>query len=108
LVAMDNGDRKVREGLMAVMQYQAPRCEAYMKTNAPWTDQTGNARSGLRAQAFNDGTNYGILLFHSVPYGLWLEVKYSGKYSLITPTIEAMGPQVMASCQRMLDRTTFL
>jgi hypothetical protein len=102
-----NGEERVNRALMAVMQYNAPKCEAFMKTNANWTDQTGNARNGLRAEAFVDGNNYGIYLFHSVPYGIWLEVKFSGRYSIITPTIETMGPQVMASCQRMLDGISF-
>lgn len=104
---LTNGNERVQQGLIAVMEYNAPKCEAYMKTNAPWSDQTANARNGLRAQAFRDGDNHGIILFHQVPYGIWLEVKYGGRYSIIVPTIEVMGPQVMASCQRMLDRTQF-
>ena len=35
----------------ATMQYYAPQVENYAKNNAPWQDQTGNARNGLAARA---------------------------------------------------------
>lgn len=108
LKALNDGNAKVQRGLQAVMEYSAPQVEAHMKTNAPWTDRTGNARGGLRATPFRDGGNYGILLYHTMPYGIWLEVKYSGRYAIIVPTIEVMGPVVMQRCSRMLDRTRFV
>lgn len=96
--ADDQTQRRIR----AVMEYNAPKVEAHMKFNAPWTDRTGNARQGLSAQAFEDGPNHGIILFHTVPYGIWLEVRFNGRYAIIDPTIEVMGPQVMASLANIL------
>lgn len=88
----------------ATMQYYAPQVENYAKNNAPWQDQTGNARNGLAARAFREGSNAGIVLYHQVPYGIWLEVKNSGEYAIISPTIDHYGPIVMARLQRILDR----
>lgn len=103
-----NGNEKVNDAVMAVLEHKAPDVEAHMKINAPWEDQTGNARQGLRAQAYDlGGDQKGIILYHQVPYGLWLEVKNSGEYATILPTIQAMGPEVMASLENILGRIKF-
>lgn len=96
---------KVDRALTAVMRYEAPRAETYMKNNAPWTDQTGNARSGLFAKAFIEPRKvYGIDLGHSVPYGIWLEVRFSGRYAIIGPTVAHQGPEVMATVASLFSR----
>ena len=103
--------RKLRQGpqrtlnaAMIVAQRFAPECENYMKNNAPWTDRTGNARNGLAARAFRDGSEVGIVLYHQVDYGIWLETRWSGKYAIIQPTIDEMGPNAMRAFERTLDR----
>lgn len=85
-------------------QSMAPEVENYMKINAPWDDQTGNARNGLAARAYRDNDEIGIVLYHQVPYGIWLETRFGGKYAIIEPTIQAMSPVVMARFERILDR----
>jgi hypothetical protein len=45
----------------------------------------------------------GIVLFHTVPYGVYLEASNSGAYAIIGPTIEVMGPQVMQSVERIME-----
>lgn len=111
----DNGMRgKLRRGpqqtmraAMATAQSCAPEVENYMKMNAPWQDQTGNARSGLFARPFQEGETVGIDLGGSVDYQIWLEVRWSGRYAIIQPTIDAMAPVVMRRYERMLDRMQF-
>ncbi len=92
-----------RAALIAT-ESMAPQVESYMKLNAPWTDQTGNARNGLAARAYQDGEEFGIVLYHQVDYGIWLETRFGGRYAIIDPTIEVMGPRVMSSFERILDR----
>jgi len=65
--------------------------------NAPWTDRTGDARAGLDVGVDHDGENVDLQLFHTVDYGLWLEVIQSGRYAIIMPTLEAFADQVMGS-----------
>jgi hypothetical protein len=96
---------RIDRALTAVMRYEAPRAERYMKSNAPWTDRTGNARNGLHARAFAEkGRRYGIDLAHSVPYGIWLEVRFSGRYKIIPPTIRSQGPEVMRTASTLFSR----
>jgi hypothetical protein len=88
---------RVKRGLEACLGYWAPQVQSAARSGAPWTDRTGNARQGLFAKAYTDGEKMGIVLYHSVPYGIWLEVRWSGRYAIIIPTIQKMGPQVMAT-----------
>ena len=42
---------KVRAQLLALGQQTAAQMEAYAKENAPWENQSGNARKGLFGEA---------------------------------------------------------
>lgn len=101
---MKRAPGKIRRAAVLTAQSMAPQVENYMKLNAPWTDQTSNARNGLAARAYEDLTNVGIVLFHQVSYGVFLETRWGGKYSIINPTIEVMGPKVMMRFERIMDR----
>ena len=93
------------DGIIATtLNYYEPKMENHAKLNAPWTDQTGNARNGLAARAGKDAKTRFIVLFHQVPYGIYLETRFSGKYAIIMPTIEEFGPQVMDTFQKILDK----
>ena len=101
---MKRAPNKIRRAAALTAHSMAPPVENYMKLNAPWTDQTSNARNGLAARAYEDGSDIGIVLFHQVSYGIFLETRWSGRYSIINPTIEVMGPRVMARFERIMDR----
>lgn len=96
---------ELRKAVRAIIYRYTPLVERHAKTTAPWTDRTSLARAGLGA--VSDATRsdvYGITLYHTVSYGIWLEVRWSGKYAVIQPTIETMGPEVMLGLERLLDR----
>jgi hypothetical protein len=101
---LKQGPAKVKRAAMITAHRMAPEVEAYMKNNAPWTDRTGNARNGLAAHAYQDGDQIGILLYHQVSYGIWLEIANAAKYAIINPTIEQMGPRVMDQYHNLLAR----
>ena len=71
------------------------RAESKMRQGAPWTDRTGNARNGLRAK--HESTpmvEHVLTLFHSMPYGFWLEVRFSGRYAIIGPVMLDIAPEL--------------
>lgn len=88
----------------ATMNYYEPKVENHAKLNAPWTDRTSNARNGLAARSGSTGKTRWIVLFHQVPYGIYLETMQSGKYAIIMPTIDEFGPKVMDTFQGILDK----
>lgn len=96
---------RIIDGIVALtLNYYEPKMENHAKLNAPWQDQTSNARNGLAARSGKDAKTRFIVLFHQVPYGIYLETRFSGKYAIIMPTIEEFGPQVMDTFQKILDK----
>lgn len=93
--ALDRIEPLVHEAISATMAYHATRAVAYAKQNAPWTDRTGNARGGLFSTTESTGNSWRLTIAHSVPYGIWLEVRWNGRYQIIRPTIQNEGPEVM-------------
>jgi hypothetical protein len=87
----------MEETLEEIVEQVAEEVQDYAQQNAPWEDRTGEARDGLTAESFEDGGILTIVLYHTVEYGVWLEVRNSGEYAIIIPTIEQMGPVVMGA-----------
>lgn len=79
--------RKSKAAVGLIVNRQASMGEARMKTNAPWTDRTTAARSGLHTQVIPGPGQFTIVFSHSVNYGIWLEIANSGRYQIIMPTI---------------------
>lgn len=83
-------------GVDLAFDSMVPVAESYMRLNAKWTDRTGNARAGLRARHDSEPmVRHELVLHHSMPYGIWLEVRFSGKYAIIGPSIQELGPDLM-------------
>lgn len=80
----------------AVFEDWAPQVEAYAQANAPWADNTGDARAGLVAEVSSQGGEVTLSLSHSVDYGQWLETIQDGEYAIIMPTLEHFAPQIFA------------
>lgn len=97
--AIDAIDDATDRFLTATMGYHAPQVEAYAKKNASWTDRTTNARNALFAVAEFSRPTYRIVLGHGIPYGVWLEVRFAGRYAIIEPTIREQGKEVMKTIQ---------
>lgn len=84
------------------------RAETYAKSKAPWTDRSTNARSGLastyRGEISSSGARFEIDVFHRVPYGIWLELKYNGKWSIINKTISVEGPRFFSTANKVMAK----
>lgn len=102
---MKEQHRKMARDINAVLDYQALALTAHMKLTAPWTDDTGIARSGLyavvtdRAIEDSNATNQevGMALGHSVDYGLWLEIRrdFHGRYAIVIPTLQDRSKDIL-------------
>ena len=77
------------------MKEGAARVEAYAKSNAPWADRTGEARNGLVADVSMDGGEVTLTLAHTAEHGYWLELIQEGRFAIIMPTLEALGPEII-------------
>ena len=100
---------KLNSAVAKTMDYWAPQVESYARSNAPWTDRTGNARSGLHAETEHNGNiSHSIHLFHTMPYGIWLEVRFDGRFAIINPTIDIMGHRLMATFRGLMGKLSAL
>lgn len=81
----------------AALEDYAPEVESYAKENAPWNDITGDARQGLTADVSRQGDVVYLELYHTVDYGLWLEVIENGKWATIMPTLEHFSREIFAA-----------
>jgi hypothetical protein len=86
-----------------IFDYNAAWGTTWMKLNAPWTDDTGAARSSLIAVAASRGSSHEITVAHGVHYGIWLEVANSGRFQILNPAMRAIGTNVMKSMTGLLD-----
>lgn len=87
--------KKVEFALVQVANYWKSVFEQYAKENAPWKDQTSNARQTLHGwvdELSNDTVE--LYLSHGVGYGTALETKYGGQYAIIWSTIQAHLKQI--------------
>lgn len=102
---LDKFDGDLLDIVFNVFQYWRTVAVSEMRTNARWVDQTGNARNALNATVY-DGPNYiDMVLYHGVPYGVFLEVRWSGKYAIIGPTMATIAPRLAAMLsQAIIDK----
>lgn len=92
-------------GVDLAFDFMRDHAETYARTNAPWVDRTGNARAGLFA-AHNKVpmVEHRLIVYHTMPYGLWLEVRWSGRYAIIGPTMFHIAPQLAVTVAEAADR----
>lgn len=96
-----NLDSKLNGRMIAIMNYQKQRSIKDMKLNAPWTDRTSNARNGLNGEVVVvPKKSWALVLYHQVPYGIWLELANGKKYAVIIPQIQ----KASAGLERLLDK----
>ena len=100
---VDNYKEQFDRMLAAIVDYHSVAGVADMKTNAPWTDRTGAARNGLFTVVSHEPGHYTITLSHTVHYGFWLEVKFSGRDAVIMPTVLSRGRALMSDIQERLS-----
>lgn len=97
--------RQVDEQIAAVVEFNSSRGEAYMKTNAPWTDRTSAARNGLFTLAFHlPFVRHEILFSHAVHYGIWLEIANDERFAILLESIKVTGEDTMRQLQGMFGR----
>lgn len=93
------GDR-VLVAVTAVAGRIATIMQNEARVSAPWTDRTGNARTGLFGTAERETARKLVVIYLShgadIDYGKWLELANGGTYSVIMPTIEAHLPELRA------------
>ena len=92
------GDR-VLTAVAAVAQRVATEMQNQAQADAPWTDRTGNARTGIFGTSEADFAARVVTIYLShgatIDYGIWLELAHSGTYGVIMRTMQAHYESLM-------------
>lgn len=100
LFGMEN---KLGAAILMYASTKAVECESYMKINRPWVDRSFKAKNSLNAKVSQPNNHtVRITLAHGVDYGIWLEIAHEKKYSIIGPTINAKGPEIVKDMQNIM------
>ena len=94
--------------LARTTEYYSFRSETYAKSKAKWTDRTGNARGSLsgtyEANISSNSARFEITISHGMPYGIWLELRWNGKFAIINKTVENQGKAFFDTANRVMAK----
>lgn len=93
-----------RSRTLVITQQTAAEVEAWMKANAAWTDQTGEARRTLFAEVQGLVFQSTILIGYGVDYGFWLEFAHQGRFAIIGPALDHFGPRLFNRIQEEIRK----
>jgi hypothetical protein len=100
---------QVDAGVDLAFGHMRDHAESYARANAPWVDRTGNARNGLfAAHEKTPMVEHRLIVYHTMPYGLWLEVRWSGRYAIIGPTMLHVSPLLAITTAEAVKRAVDL
>lgn len=88
-------DGDINRLVAGIVDYSGDKAVTYMKTQAPWTDQTGNARATLAAYGLHTSEYHELHLHGGMPYQIFLEVRWAGRYAIIGPAVKYQGLALM-------------
>lgn len=101
----ETGERMKTRMLVPYLEQQAPVIRAQMQREAPWADQTGEARRKLSAEVEQTGDRVALYLSHGVSYGKWLELAHGGRWAIVGPTVMRSGPVIMRGMAGLMERS---
>ncbi len=93
------------EATRAEVEDWAGDSTAFMQQNAPWQDQTGEARRRLgwrrrHPPRLRDGARVSLVL--GAKHGYHLELSHGSKYQIMGTTMAVMGPALVRRLRRRI------
>lgn len=103
---MARARRGMKDGTVALAASHAARAESAMKQNAPWNDQTSNARQGLFGESEATADGAVIVLGGTVAYQPPLELGTSrmAPRPIILPTAQVTQREVSEDLIKLAQR----
>ncbi|MFZ2488261.1 MAG: hypothetical protein WAZ19_09070 [Anaerolineae bacterium] len=92
---------RLKAGIFIICREWARIAQDYARQNRPWQDRTGNARQGLDFYPVQTDKGITIYLTTQMEYGVQLEVRRGGRYSIIMPTMTAKSPELASALKRL-------
>ena len=93
-------DQRSRSAMRAGMVAGAQRVEQWEKANHRWQNQTGQAEQGLKALVEDTTRGFRIRNLHGAAHGIWLEVRFQGRYAILFEAIWRHWPGILTDTGR--------
>lgn len=90
---------RIDDAVFELAQFFAPQIEAWMKQNANWTDQTGNARQSLYADVQRLIHGAAITMGDGMDYFKFLVYANAGRYDILGPSLDFWSVQLFNAVQ---------
>ena len=104
LKRLEQMQAKTRASLQIIADTAAKSMEKYAKTNARWTDRTGNARQRLKGSTRWEQEALIAAISHNVDYGMWLELCNEKKYAILEEALDSQAQNLLDAYQRFLEQ----
>ena len=101
---LESMKQKTRASLQIIADSAVRAMESYAKTNARWTDRTGNARQRLKGQTRWEESALIAAITHNVDYGIWLELCHEKKYAILEEALNSQAQNLLDAYQRFLSQ----
>jgi hypothetical protein len=88
--------------VLAALEAAGAITRAEAQANHPWNNITGDAERGLSVDVSGDGAVASLTLYHTVYYGVYLELRWGGRYAVIMPTLQAQYGPIMDAVRAAL------
>ncbi|MCD3254383.1 HK97 gp10 family phage protein [Clostridium botulinum] len=93
---LDSWDESVTQKMYNYGTIKALEMEAYAKENAPWEDQTGEARRSIKGETrWKNSDVLEMSISGNKEYSQYLEYKQDGKYAILKPTVDKLSPAIL-------------
>ena len=104
LKKLNDMQAKSRAALQIIADSAVKAMEKYAKTNARWTDRTGNARQRLKGSTRWEEKALIAAISHNVDYGMWLELCHEKKYAILEEALDSQAQSLLDAYQRFLGQ----
>ena len=93
---------KMKAGLSLYAHTASKKLEAKAKREKKWINRTSNAVNSIQGSFEWRGSNVAIGLSGSTDYFPKLELGYEKRYSIITPTTQAMTREILSGFAKVV------
>lgn len=81
--------QRVEAKLASEMEALGADLKVYAQANHPWTNRTGQAEAQLNYSVIASGTEFEVVLYQGVYYGVYLEMRWGGRWGVIPAALAA-------------------
>lgn len=97
-------EARANSAVRMYLETEALKVQNTARSEAPWTDRTGQARQRLTTNVSVTDNGFRMELSHGVDYGMWLELAHEQRFAILDPTIKKESPRIVKGCKNLVNK----